>query len=64
MRDGDYVIAGDEAVITDFNEQTEQNIKEALKPYFQRDVDPTYAQSYADRHKLELGDDFKLTKLV
>ena len=63
-RHGDYVIAGDEEGITDFNEQTEQNIKEALKPYYQRDVDPTYAQSYADWQKLQLGDDFILKKLV
>jgi len=64
VRDGDYTIGADETVIDDFNKQTKENTKEALKPYFQRDVDPKYAQSYADRYKLELGDDFKLTKLV
>ena len=64
LRDGDYVIAGDKSGIDDFNNQTEQNIKEALKPYFERDVDPKYAQSYADKHKLMLGDDFSLTKIA
>ena len=64
LRDGDYVIAGDKSGIDEFNNQTEQNIKEALKPYFERDVDPKYAQSYADKHKLMLGDDFSLTKIA
>ena len=64
VRDGDYVIAGDETVIDDFNEQTEQNIKEASKPYFEGDVDPKYAQAYADKHKLTLGDDFVLSKIA
>ena len=64
IKDGDDIIGNDPTVIADFNKQTKENTKEALKPYFQRDVDPIYAQSYADRYKLDLGDDFKLTKLV
>ena len=64
IRDGDYVIGGDESVISDFNQQTEQNIKEASKPYFEDDVDPKVAQSYADKYKFVLGDGFKLTKQV
>ena len=64
VRDGDYVIGGDESVIDDFNKQTEQNTKEASKPYFERDVNPKDAQTYADKHKLMLGDDFSLTKIA
>ena len=64
VKDGDYNIGADESIIADLNKQTKENTNEALKPYFERDVDPTYAQSYADRYKLDLGDDFKLTRLV
>ena len=64
VRDGDYVIGGDESVIDDFNTQAKENIAQASKPKFDADVDPKIAQEYADKYKLMLGEDFSLTKIA
>ena len=61
-QEGTDIIGNNPEVINAFNNQTEQNTKEALKPYFEDDVNRKDAQAYADKHKLMLGDDFTLTK--
>ena len=63
-RYGDYIIGGDESVIDDFKQDTIDNTEEASKPYFEADVDRVEAQKYADKYKLELGKDLKLTSIA
>ena len=61
---GDYLIGGDESVIDDFEKSVAEKIEEASKPYFDDDVNPQDAQEYADKYKLKLGDDLRLTPIV
>ena len=63
-RYGDGLIAGNGSVMDDFNQDTIDNTEEASKPYFDDDVDREEAQKYADKYKLKLGDDLKLTSIA
>ena len=61
---GDYLIGGDESVIDDFEKSADEKIEEASKLYFDDDVNRDEAQEYADKYKLKLGDDLRLTPIV